>query len=252
MDLIHLFFLVFFICFIILGFRLAKLDKGSIIVNLTFRIGWLATIGFVVYLIMKNPPIEQFNVIIGVFFGIEFFSLLFGKYSLSKQTVRIIRLLLIANIGFIVFYDCYFLNLKEELPTVWLIIIQTFQFTIILCDFRMIRYLKQLNHHLFLIIHEKIYPVFNEIDVTSGFDNDNYFQFTVPVIGKVNIENNSFITMNSDDNNVYCLTVDDKTYEIRKDRPITVKYYDNITLVTITVNQTPMTSRNDNYRNILS
>lgn len=252
MGLIHLFFLVFFICFIILGLRLARLDKGSIIVNLTFRIGWLATIGFVVYLIIKHPPMEQFNVIIGLFFGIEFLSLLFGRYGLSKQTVRIIRLLLIANIGFIVFYDCYFLNLEEDLPTVWLIIIQTFQLTIILCDFRMLAYLKQLNYHLFLIIHEKIYPVFNEMAVTSGFDDDNYFQFTIPLMGNVDIENNSFITMNSDDDNVYCLTVNYNTYEIRKDRPITVKHSDNITFVTISVNQTPLANKGDNYKDILS
>lgn len=252
MGFIHLFFLVFFVCFIIFGLRLARLDKGSIIVNLTFRLGWLATIGFVVYLIMKNPPIEQFSIIIGLFFGIEFSSLLFGKYGLSKETVKIIRLLLIANIGLVVFYNCYFLNLKEELPTIWLIIIQTFQMTVILCDFKMIGYLKQLNRHMFLIVHEKIYPVFNEIAVTSGFDDENYFYFTIPLMGNVDVENNSLITMNSDDNNVYCLTVDYKTYEIRKDRPITVKHTDNTTFVTIPVNQTPLTNKGDNYKDILS
>lgn len=252
MGFIHLFFLVFFVCFIILGFRLARLDKGSIIVNLTFRLAWLVGIGLFMYLIVKNPPIEKFNLIVGLFLGIQFFSLLFGKYGLSKQTVTIIRLLLIANICFVVFDDCYFLNLKESLPTVWLIIIQTFLLTIILCDFKMLGYLKQLNRHLFLIVHEKLYPVFNEIAVTSGFDEDNYFQFTIPLMGNVDIENNSFITMNSDDDNVYCLTVDDNTYEIRKDRPITVEYKDDITFVTITVNQTPLTNKSDNYKDILS
>ena len=88
--------------------------------------------------------------------------------------------------------------------------------------------------------------------VTSGFDDDNYFQFTIPLMGSVDIENNSFITMNSDDDKVYCLTVADKTYEIRKDRPITVKHSDNITFVTISVNQTPLANKGDNYKDILS
>lgn len=252
MGFIHLFFVVFFVCFIILGFRLAMLDKGSIIVKITFRLGWLATIGLIVYLIMKDPSMEQVSAAIGILLGIEFSSLIFGKYGLSKGNVRMIRLLLIANIVFIIFYDCYFLNLEEAPPTVWLVIIQIFEMTVILCDFRIIRYLKQLNYYLFLIIHDKIYPVFNEMDLTSGFDDDNYFHITIPVIGNVDIENNSFITMDSNDDNVYCLTVGSNTYEVRKDRPIIVEYSGDISFVTITVNQTPMTSRNDNYRNILS
>jgi hypothetical protein len=252
MGFIHLFFVVFFVCFIILGFRLAMLDKGSIIVILAFRLGWIATLGFIVYIILKNPPTEQISIGIGLLLGIEFSSLIFGRYGLLKQNVRMIRLLLIANIAFILFYNFYFINLEEAIPTLWLFIIQTFQLTVILCDFKIIGYLKQLNYHLFLIVHEKIYPVFNEMAVTSGFDDDNYFQFTIPLMGNVDIENNSFITMDNDDDSVYCLTVGSNTYEIRKDRPLIVEHSGDITLVTITVNQNPLANKNDNYKNILS
>jgi hypothetical protein len=240
-----LLFSVFFVCLMILGFRLAKLDKGSMIMGCAFNLGGFLMITFTIYLILKQPPVSVIALVVGILMGVEFFTLMFGNYCLKKQTIRKIRLLLCFDIAFLLFFDIYYINHGQDLDSTWTSIIFIVELSLVLWNINILRFLRGMSHYSFVVIHEKRFPVFNEIQITSGFDEENFLQFTIPLYGNVNIEENSFITLNIDDDNVYCITVDNNSHEVRKDKPIILEKDGDITFVTIRVNQTPLANKGD-------
>jgi len=245
MIVIDFLFIVFFVLFMTLIYRLVKVEKGSYFMRGVFHLGWIVSFLYIFYFVIKNPPMHQVGTFIGIVLGIENLSLATGNYGFSKMSLKMVRSLLIVNSIFIVFGNVFLLNLRTALPNIWIDIIMVCEILIIIWNILICKLVKTFTHYAFLILQDVPYPVFNELTVKSGYDDSNRFQFTIPLHGNFDIENGSLITKGVDNENVYCALVDGKAYEVCKDVPISVRPdpsedEDSLTFVTITVNETPI------------
>lgn len=187
--------------------------------------------------------------------GLMFFFLLsshtFCEYGVNKFHDNLLRIALCLDSCAILIHN--FVLAKENLTfsTTSLYIISIIGTILIILNIVTIVSLRKMTPYLYMRIHGNHYHVYNEVEPTFGKDKDSYTTITIPLIENASIEQDTFIKDSDDDKNMYVIKIKDNVYEVRDDKPITVKENGDICLVTITTNQTPISAVNREIVSIL-
>lgn len=234
---IALLFGVFLALFFVVMLRAGLLEKNRKITKLFIKIAisW-CLIFALLWIFNRNLQIQKF---FGLFLGIEGLGLSFGYYTISKKHRVQLRVVLIADAIFIVFYNMFVLA-QEQLSIVWLKAIFIAEWSLILQTFSVYKVLSRIkNYYKFVEIGDILYIVCNEFPIIYGKNDSGYYVVKIPVVGNIQLSEDVFIR--SDDQQIYTIKLDFLDYEIRGDFPILAEnVMKDLSYLVVTINEIPI------------
>ena len=191
------------------------------------------------------------NKMAGFMFFFLFSSYTFCEYGMNSFHENQLKITLCLDSFAILFYDFALVKAGLTLTTASLYIIDIIGIILVALNIVTIVCLRNLTPYMYMTIHGNKYHVYNEIEPSFGKDKECYTTIAIPLVEKADIEHNTFIKNFDNDDNTYVIKINDDTYEIRKDKLITVKNDGDICWLTITTNQVPISVMNREMVNIL-
>ena len=247
-------FTVFLVLSLIVRTKASRLSKKTsclfAILSVLGSFFWLL---FIVCLITNVVLKTHANItkLASLMFFFLFSSHTFCEYGVNRAHDNLLRIALCLDSCAVLII--YFVLAKGivSFSTAPLCVISIVETILIILNIVTIISLRKMTPYMYMTIHGNTYHVYNEIEPSFGKDMECYTTITIPLVDNASIEQNTFIKDSDDDKNMYVIKIKNNVYEVRNDKPITVKENGDICLVTITANQMPISVVNREMVNIL-
>lgn len=215
----------------------------------------LSMCGYVMFFIIMGAILfhthRNMNKLVCMLFSFFSAAQITNYYGISKRHLLLITLTLLID-SIAMFFQKFLASLVNlEVVDNWLYIVSAIEFLLVIINIATINRLNRMNSYGFIYIHDKRYPVYNDLDIQFGKDKEYYRTIYIPIVGSVELGGNPFIKNSDDDNTEYTIQIGYDEYEIRSDKEIKVENIKGIIYIVITVNQTALAVQNDRMKNIL-